>query len=127
MMKIYQTQLGNLSTSVVVNGEPRRIHFFARNGVNGFFSTDDEPLQQALERSRGYGKRFKLLEVACQQPVEDTYTIVPNVRSWQGARDFLRKEPYNLSDEEVSTPALIEQAAERLHLIFTHLKKGKKR
>lgn len=126
MMKIYQTQLGNLSTSIVVNGVPRRIQFFARNGVNGIFSTDDEQLQQAMEKSRSYGKRFKLMETPRPQP-EVTYTMVPDVRTWQEARDYLRKEPYNLPDEEVSTPALIELAGERLHLIFTHLKKGKKR
>lgn len=55
------------------------------------------------------------------------YTLVPEVRSWQDARDYLRKEPYGLSDEEVSSPALIEQAAERLNLIFSQLKKRNKR
>ena len=56
MNKIYQTRLGNLSTSVVVNGVPRRVQFRAWDGVNGLFSTEDEALQQALEQSRGYGR-----------------------------------------------------------------------
>ena len=96
-MKIYQTRLGNLSTSVDVNGVPRRVQFLASDGVNGVFSTADEQLQRAMENSRGYGRRFKL------------------------------SEPYGLSDEEVSSPALIEQAAERLNLIFSQLKKRNKR
>ena len=118
-MKIYQTRLGNLSTSVDVNGVPRRVQFLASDGVNGVFSTADEQLQRAMENSRGYGR----------QPAseEKIYTLVPEVRSWQDARDYLRKEPYGLSDEEVSSPALIEQAAERLNLIFSQLKKRNKR
>ena len=34
-MKIYQTRLGNLSTSVDVNGVLRRVQFLASDGVNG--------------------------------------------------------------------------------------------
>ena len=59
-MKIYQTRLGNLSTSVDVNGVLRRVQFLASDGVNGIFSTADEQLQRAMENSRGYGRRFKL-------------------------------------------------------------------
>ena len=55
MVKVYHTRLGNLSTSVIVNGVSRRVQFLARDGVNGIFSTDDEMLQQAMEKSRGYG------------------------------------------------------------------------
>ena len=44
-MKIYQTRLGNLSTSVDVNGVLRRVQFLASDGVNGIFSTADEQLQ----------------------------------------------------------------------------------
>ena len=51
-MKIYQTRLGNLSTSVDVNGVPRRVQFLASDGVNGIFSTADEQLQRAMENSR---------------------------------------------------------------------------
>ena len=51
-MKIYQTRLGNLSTSVDVNGVLRRVQFLARDGVNGIFSTADEQLQRAMENSR---------------------------------------------------------------------------
>ena len=36
-MKIYQTRLGNLSTSVDVNGVLRRVQFLASDGVNGIF------------------------------------------------------------------------------------------
>ena len=60
-MKIYQTRLGNLSTSVDVNGVPRRVQFLASDGVNGVFSTADEQLQRAMENSRGYGRRFKFI------------------------------------------------------------------
>gem|GEM_PF-101067 len=127
LMKIYQTRLGNLSTSVDVNGVPRRVQFLASDGVNGVFSTADEQLQRAMENSRGYGRRFKLSDVAQPASEEKIYMLVPEVRSWQDARDYLRKEPYGLSDEEVSSPALIEQAAERLNLIFSQLKKRNKR
>ncbi|HJB73334.1 MULTISPECIES: hypothetical protein [unclassified Barnesiella] len=127
MNKIYQTRLGNLSTSVVVNGVPRRVQFRAWDGVNGLFSTEDEALQQALEQSRGYGRRFVLMEIPDTRVEQETYQLVPGIRSWQAARDYLRQEPYGLSDEEVSTPALIEQAAERFHLVFTQLKKKKRR
>ena len=122
-MKIYQTRLGNLSTSVDVNGVPRRVQFLASDGVNGVFSTADEQLQRAMEN----GRRFKLSDVAQPALEEKIYMLVPEVRSWQDARDYLRKEPYGLSDEEVSSPALIEQAAERLNLIFSQLKKRNKR
>ena len=97
-MKIYQTRLGNLSTSVDVNGVPRRVQFLASDGVNGVFSTADEQLQRAMENSRGYGRRFKLSDVAQPASEEKIYMLVPEVRSWQDARDYLRKEPYGLSD-----------------------------
>ncbi len=126
MIKIYQTRLGNLSTSVVVNGVSRRVQFYARDGVNGLFSTADESLQQALERSRGYGRRFTLFEVSRPETPQESYRLVSGIRTWQAARDYLREEPYNLTDDEVSTPALIEQAAERFHLIFTQLKKRRR-
>ena len=50
-MKIYQTRLGNLSTSVDVNGVLRRVQFLASDGVNGIFSTADEQLQRAMENN----------------------------------------------------------------------------
>ena len=68
MIKIYRTSLGNLSTSVVVEGVPQRVHFYAHDGVNGLFSTDDEALQRALEQSRGYGKRFTCSKGAKPNP-----------------------------------------------------------
>ena len=36
-MKIYQTRLGNICTSVDVNGVPRRVQVLASAGVNGIF------------------------------------------------------------------------------------------
>ena len=78
-------------------------------------------------RTERFAGRFTLLEGSKAQPEPETYTLVPGIRSWQAARDYLRKEPYGLTDEEVSTPTLIEQAAERFHLVFTQLKKGKRR
>ncbi len=127
MMKIYQTRLGNLCTTVEVNGRPRRIQFLARDGVNGILSTEDEALQQALEKSVGYGRRFTLLDVSPGEEEPVAYTLVEQVHSWQEARDFLRAEPYNLTNKEVASSRLIERAAERLHLIFPNLKKGAKR
>ena len=56
-MKIYQTRLGNLSTSVDVNGVPRRVQFLASDGVNGVFSTAEDQLVRSMENSRGYGRR----------------------------------------------------------------------
>ena len=88
MNKIYQTRLGNLSTSVVVNGVPRRVQFRAWDGVNGLFSTEDEALQQALEQSRGYGRRFVLMEIPDTRVEQETYQLVPGIRSWQAARDL---------------------------------------
>ena len=54
-MKIYQTRLGNLSTSVDVNGVPRRVQFLASDGVNGVFSTADEQLQRLWKIVGGMG------------------------------------------------------------------------
>ena len=58
-MKIYQTRLGNLSTSVDVNGVPRRVQFLASDGVNGIFSTADEQLQRAMENCRTSHSRHR--------------------------------------------------------------------
>ena len=85
-MKIYQTRLGNLSTSVDVNGVPRRVQFLASDGVNGIFSTAAEQLQRAMENSRGYGRRFEVSDVAQPASEENMYTVVPAVRSWPDAR-----------------------------------------
>lgn len=60
-MKIYQTRLGNLSTSVDVNGVPRRVQFLASDGVNGIFSTADEQLQRAMENSRGVWETIQIV------------------------------------------------------------------
>ncbi len=123
MMKIYQTRLGNLCTTVVVDGLPRRVQFVAHDGRTGIFSTPDESLQKALEQSAGYGTRFILFDVTSGEPEVITYTVVDEVETWQDARDYLRGAPYNLTDKEVATSVAIERAAERLHLVFPQLKK----
>ncbi len=125
-MKIYQTRLGNLCTTVVVDGLPHRVQFIAQDGRTGMFSTDDEALQKALEHSAGYGTRFTLFDTLSVEPKVESYTVVEEVETWQDARNYLRGNPYHLTDKEVATSALIEQAAERLHLIFPHLKKKKR-
>ena len=55
-MKIYQTRLGNLSTSVDVNGVLRRVQFLASDGVNGIFFYGRRTV------AAGYGKQSGVWE-----------------------------------------------------------------
>lgn len=59
-MKIYQTRLGNLSTSVDVNGVPRRVQFLASDGVNGVFSTADDSCA-GYGKESGYGRQNSIV------------------------------------------------------------------
>ncbi len=126
-MRIYQTGLGNLSTVVSVDGVPVRIHFVSSDGRTGYFSTDDRRVQQALEQSRGYGKRFGFFrdapEVELSEPERKKLMPIRKITGWQQAREFLHQPPYSIGYDRLDTPYAIEREAEMQGIYFPKLKK----
>ena len=107
MNKIYQTRLGNLSTSVVVNGVPRRVQFRAWDGVNGLFSTEDEALQQALEADSGYGRVFR-----CITPVPKAKPEKPADESQPVEMQGAETEAAKMDDSQAESIAPVAAEAE---------------
>ncbi len=123
MMKIYYTNLGNLTTFVQVKGKKRYVDFISSDNKTGYFSTDNEPLQQALERDPAFGGRYKLHKKIGEAAEPKTVlTPVEHILNWQQAREWLSGEPYNIPLKKMPNSTSIRKEAEGLGLCFPKIK-----
>lgn len=126
MIKCYETNRGNLSTAVVVNGKLVRVKFISHGGKKGIFSTTDTALQSAIESDPGFGVKFKIKEIENLTKVSEAevaVTVVDSVTTWQQAKEILRAEPYKVLASEVSSPKKIELVAKRFAISFPNIKR----
>lgn len=123
MMKIYYTNLGNLTTFVHVKEKKRYVDFISSDNKTGYFSTDDKSLQQALEQAPAFGSRYKLhKEIDETAEPRTVLTPVEHILNWQQAREWLSGEPYNIPLKKMSNSAFIRKEAEGLGLCFPKIK-----
>lgn len=122
-IKTYETCHGNLSTVVRVGDCNIRIRFISKDNVHGYYATTDVAVQEAIESDSGYGVKFTLFEEAvspCKK--EPDLRAIPEITTWQGAKELLREAPYSIPAKELSSPGKIERAAQKAGIIFTALK-----
>ena len=100
-IKTYETRHGNLSTVVQVGKRNVRIRFISKDNVHGYYATTDVDLQRAIESDSGYG---------------------PYIKTWQNAKELLRKKPYSVPEYELSSPERIEKSAKKNGIVFPLLK-----
>ncbi len=118
-MKRYKTNRGNLNSVIRVGDKSTRIKFVAGNAGVGYFETNDENLQKAIEQDADFGVKF-FIEISHYEDAPNT-TIIDNITSWQEARKFLQNEPYNISPKEITSPQRIKSVAKSLNLMFKNL------
>ena len=59
MTKIY-TSYTHVAFSVLIEGKPKRVSFSPRTGSGSIFYTEDEKLQEAIEKHPAFGQKFFL-------------------------------------------------------------------
>ena len=122
-IKTYGTSHGNLSAVIRLGDRNMRIRFISKDNVHGRFATTDVYLQKAIEADSGYGSKFYLVEESlpsCEKKVE--LMPIPEITTWQGAKELLRKKPYLIPERELSSPEKIEKAAKKKGVVFPSLK-----
>lgn len=97
-----------------------RIRFISKDNISGYYATADPEIQQGIESDSGFEKKFWLCEEFASKPVveEIETTRYPEITTWQGAREILRADPYNVTSTELSTPAKIRSVAKKLSVAF---------
>ena len=122
-IRTYETRHGNLSTVVQVGSRNVRIRFISKDNVHGYYATTDVDLQKAIESDRGYGGKFYLVEEPCSC-CEEMIDLKPisDVKTWQKAKELLRKKPYSVSEHELSSTEKIERVAKEKGIMFPLLK-----
>ena len=122
-IKTYETRHGNLSTVVQVGNRHVRIRFISKDTVHGYYATTDVDLQRAIESDSGYGRKFYLLEETCScDEKEIELKPIPYIKTWQNAKELLRKKPYSVPEYELSSPERIEKSAKKNGIVFPLLK-----
>lgn len=122
-IKTYETCHGNLSTVVRVGDCNMRIRFISKDNIHGYYATTDAAVQEAIESDSGYGGKFTLVkETLPARKKEVELQAIPEITTWQGAKELLRKAPYSVSAKELSSPEKIECAAKKIGVMFPALK-----
>lgn len=120
MPKKLYTSHSIVSLSVLMeNGRCRRVAFDANSTGGSTFATDDEKLQAALEKHRGYGSLFRLREKAAPvvakeaKPAEKPSVRVVEVSNPGDAKEML-VDMFGLSRTKLRSKAdIVAAAAER--------------
>lgn len=122
-IKTYETCHGNLSTIVRVGDRNMRIRFISKDNIHGYYATTDIAIQKAIESDSGYGVKFSLVEESLPSCNKDPeLQAIPEIASWQEAKELLRKAPYSVPAKELSSPEKIESTAKRIGIVFPALK-----
>lgn len=69
------------------------------------------------------GRKFYLLEETCfcdEKEIE--LKPIPYIKTWQNAKELLRKKPYSVPEYELSSPERIEKSAKKNGIVFPLLK-----
>lgn len=118
--------------TVYLDGRPVSIDFMpvsayvgSKTGRGSIFVTSDEKMQEAIESSKLFGRRIRLMkseEIAEKNELEEEkkeekqYKIV-KVSCPSDAKDYLMDE-YNIERKNVSTIKKIKECAEALGIMF---------
>ncbi len=120
MKKVYKAN-NNLTVPIVVGG--KIIKYVSFTDENKTFITIDEVEQTALESLGSFGTLYKLVEetVYIPEDVKRELSIYEEVTSLSEAKDVLRTD-FDISHQQLRTPASIMAKAEELKISFPNLK-----
>lgn len=120
MKKVYKSN-NNLTVPIVVGG--KIIRYVSFTDENKTFVTSDEVEQTALESLESFGTLYKLVEetVCIPEDVKRELSIYEEVTSLSEAKDVLRTD-FDISHQQLRTPASIMAKAEELKISFPNLK-----
>ena len=120
MKKVYKAN-NNLTVPIVVDG--KIVKYVSFTDENKTFITVDEVEQTALESLGSFGTLYKLVETVESKPVETKRepSEYAEVTSLSEAKDVLRTD-FEVSHQQLRTPASIMAKAEELNISFPNLK-----
>ncbi|MEG1622806.1 MAG: hypothetical protein RR330_05480 [Alistipes sp.] len=129
--KYVLTDIQELTTTIIVNDEPRIINFSGgsrASGTRGFFVTDNSAVQDSIESSSRFGSVFKI-EATITEPVTQPTTPTdglsdpsviqePTVTSKNKAIKYLM-DTYNATfSASTSIDEIKKDALEKYHTVF---------
>lgn len=134
--KVYQSLYYQLfNTYVMVDGVKVSVNFTGGSlvpKINGTFVTTDEKIQEAIEKSGGFNKDYKLTStetIVEEEPEEekeqipDDYNKVSGIKTAQKARDFLLEQKIEgLTASQLPNIAAIKEVAAANKIVFLDLK-----
>lgn len=116
--KTYRSKSVIALNVVMPTGKSRHVSFTAQSDGTSLLSTDDVPLQRALEAHRGYGRLFRLIgeeDEAQPSPAPTEEAAEPSRRTVEvsdlgAAKDYLA-DTFGVSRTSLRTRKSIEEAA----------------
>lgn len=138
LTKIYQCNVKNFTTFLLVNGKTRCVRFLSvsDNSSCSEYITNNAAEQSALEASSNFGVRYKLVrtidDTAAQisatpngddvEPAQTPAKEYPNVKNIQEAVEVLHEE-YGVAEESINKKIDVLREAAKLNIAFPNLKK----
>lgn len=123
-LKTYSTHHGALTTFVYVGKKKTNISFEpSHRGNMGYFTTNDEKLQEAIEKDSSFGKKIKLYyqsEEVKSEPIRELISI-EGISNWQEAASYL-KEKFSISGLFLRGYQSVIKQAEEHGIYFPDLK-----
>lgn len=125
VLKTYCTHHGALTTFVYVGKKKTNISFEpSHRGNMGYFTTNDEKLQEAIEKDSSFGKKIKLYsrqaEAVENEPIIEL-TPIEGISNWQEAASYL-KDKFSISGLFLRGYQSVIKQAEEHGIYFPDLK-----
>ena len=136
--KIYQCNVKNFTTFLLVNGKTRCVRFLSvsDNSSCSEYITNNAAEQSALEASNKFGVRYKLVRTIDDtvvpasatpngddvEPAQTPAKEYPNVKNIQEAVEVLHEE-YGVAEESINKKIDVLREAAKLNIAFPNLKK----
>lgn len=136
--KIYQCNVKNFTTFLLVNGKTRCVRFLSvsDNSSCSEYITNNAAEQSALEASSNFGVRYKLVRTIDDtvapasatpngddvEPAQTPAKEYPNVKNIQEAVEVLHEE-YGVAEESINKKIDVLREAAKLNIAFPNLKK----
>lgn len=93
-LKTYYTNHGSLTTFVYVDKKKTMISFDSSyRGDVGYYTTNDERIQKAIEKDKNFGKKIKLYSKYPEEKSKNNPPIkeINGITTWQEAATYLKE------------------------------------
>lgn len=123
-LKTYYTNHGSLTTFIYVDKKKTMISFDSSyRGDVGYYTTNDERIQKAIEKDINFGKKIKLYSHYPEEKSKDNAPIkeINGITTWQEAATYL-KENCSVSGLSLKGYKSVIKKAEEQGIFFPDLK-----